>query len=124
MYGAGRSPAYGVGLGIINQYFIPSARQTSLMILSGILGEAMHTAILGQLIENNHHYYLYYIGGLVILQATTVLVVPFACRILFTKSCLINSSQLSSFEDGKKSGFVGMINIPDDRKMSICSARF
>lgn len=97
-YNVFRSPVAGVIFAILNQSFTPSTRQTSIIFLVGILGEAIHPGIVSQFIDYNPNVFIYYIGILIAVQQCLLISLPFISKMLFKKASKVEEESASPYE--------------------------
>lgn len=83
LLGAGNSPLFPVAYSLIGKYFPLTGQHTSLIFLSGIIGDAVHTTISGTFINDDPMIFAYYVGSIVAGFTLLSFSLPFICRKIF-----------------------------------------
>ncbi|XP_074602820.1 sodium-dependent glucose transporter 1A-like [Brevipalpus obovatus] len=83
LLGAGNSPLFPVAYSLIGKYFPLTGQHTSLIFLSGIIGDAIHTSISGTFINDDPMIFAYYVGAIVGGFTLLSFSLPFICRKIF-----------------------------------------
>lgn len=88
--GAGYSPLFPVAYSLIAQYFPLTSQQSSMIFLSGIIGDSLNTALSGTLIDEDPMLYAYHIGAISALYTVLSFTLPFLCRKMFGEKVQID----------------------------------
>lgn len=105
--GAGYSPLFPVAYSLIAKYFPLTGQLTSLIFLSGVIGDSFHTALSGTLIDEDPMFYAYHIGGISLLYTVLSFTLPFVCRKMFGET-----SKFSFDVELKERSRIGSIMMP------------
>ncbi|XP_074596412.1 sodium-dependent glucose transporter 1-like [Brevipalpus obovatus] len=79
----GYSPLFALSYASLDNYFQVTGRQTSFIFLVGILGESLHTTIVGALMDQHPPLFIYYVGTLGTIFLLMTISLPFLCKRLF-----------------------------------------
>lgn len=83
IFGFGHAPVFGLLISIPSQYFTPTGRQTSIIFLSGIVGDALHPIIVSHFMDNHPEVFTLYLGILAVFTLLLTALLPIVCKKLF-----------------------------------------
>lgn len=83
LIGFGYSPLFAAAYSSLGKYFHLNGRRTSCIFIIGMVGDAVHSLILGHIIDFNPNYYIWYLGWLSICFIISILLLPVLYKFLF-----------------------------------------
>lgn len=107
LLGAGHSPIFPFAYSFIAKYFHLTGQHTSLIFLSGVIGDSFHTALSGTLIDRDPMIFAYHIGTIVAGFTLLSFTLPHVCRKLFGGTPKFNPDLAS-----KRRSRIGSIMMP------------
>lgn len=83
IFGFGSSSLFGLSVSLPSRYFHMSARYTSSIFVSGIIGESIHAAIISQLMDDEPLTFIYYLFSLSTFFTASCFLLQCACKKFF-----------------------------------------
>ncbi|XP_074595425.1 sodium-dependent glucose transporter 1-like [Brevipalpus obovatus] len=83
LLGMGYSPLFAIAYSSLESHFTVTAKQTSLIFVTGVLGESIHPPLVGHFIDKNPNIFIYYLGAISTLFIITMFILPIICDKLF-----------------------------------------
>lgn len=83
LLGMGYSPLFAIAYSSLESHFTVTAKQTSIVFVTGVLGESIHPPLVGHFIDKNPNIFIYYLGATSLLFLITMFILPIICEKLF-----------------------------------------